>query len=60
MMVYFWKVIPKSIVNDWIERIVRHGLNVISSRSNDHDDDSSIEVELHAHSINRLHPTRYC
>jgi IS5 family transposase len=42
MMVYFRKRLPESVVNDCNERIVRYGLNVISSAaSTDHDDDSS-------------------
>jgi len=36
MMAYFRKRCPESMANDCSERIVRHGLNVISSRTNDH------------------------
>jgi hypothetical protein len=31
MMVYFRKRLPEAVVNDWNERIVRHGLKVIHS-----------------------------
>lgn len=42
MMVYFRKRLPKSVVNDCNERIMRHGLSVIrSSAADDHGDDNS-------------------
>ena len=41
-MVYFRNRLPKSVVNDYNEQIVRNRLRVIrSSASNDHDDNSS-------------------
>ena len=45
MMVYFRKQFAESVVNDCNERIVRHGLNVMSSPSNDHDDDGTLELD---------------
>ncbi len=40
-MVYFRKRLPKAIVNDYNERIVRHGLKMIqASESQDQDDHS--------------------
>ena len=42
MMVYLRKQLTESVVNDCNELIVRHGLNVISSKAaTDHDDDRS-------------------
>ena len=41
MMVYFRKRLPESVVNDCNERIVRHGLNVISSAASTDDDDDT-------------------
>ena len=42
MMVYFRKRLPKSVVNNCNERIVRHGLNLFrASETEDHDQDDS-------------------
>ncbi len=40
MMVYFRKRLPESVVNDFNERIVRHGLHVIQSEGSDDDQDA--------------------
>lgn len=40
MMVYFRKRLPKTVVNDCNERIVRHGLTVIQSAVSQDDDDA--------------------
>jgi hypothetical protein len=41
MMAYFRKRRQESVMNDGNEWIVRHGLNVISSQTNDHNDDGN-------------------
>lgn len=41
MMVYFRKRIPESVVNDFNEQIVSHGLNMIRSPSENYNDYSS-------------------
>ena len=42
MMAYFRKRLPESVMNDFNERHVPHGLNVMcSAAATDHDDDSS-------------------
>ncbi len=39
MMVYFRKRLPESVINDCNERIVRHGLSVIQSETDEEHDD---------------------
>ena len=60
MVVYFWKRLPESAVNNCNERIVWYGLNMIHSCVvNDHDEDVKQGCETAAQLISGLDPTKY-